>query len=74
MEFLNLPTLGRNNMQFTPIISAILVGILQAIGWKKLVMKVAEDMLYLVAKKVDNEAVKAVSTRVADALKEAEDK
>lgn len=61
-------------MQFTPIISAILVGILQAIGWKKLVMKVAEDMLYLVAKKVDNEAVKAVSTRVADALKEAEDK
>lgn len=61
-------------MQFTPIISAILVEILQAIGWKKLVMKVEEDMLYLVEKKVDNEAVKAVSTRVADALKEAEDK
>lgn len=59
---------------FTTVVGKILVGVLASIGWQKLVMKVAEDMLYLVAKKVDNDAVKAVSTRVADALKEAEEK
>jgi hypothetical protein len=56
------------------MVGKVLVGILASIGWEKLVMKVAEDMLYLVAKKVDNDAVKALSTRVADALKEAEEK
>ena len=38
-------------MNFTGIVSAVLVGILQAIGWKKLVMNVAEDMLYLLQRK-----------------------
>ena len=61
-------------MNFTGIVSAVLVGILQAIGWKKLVMNVAEDMLYLAAKKTSNEVVKSLATRVADSLKEAEGK
>lgn len=61
-------------MNLTGIVSAVLVGILQAIGWKKLVMNVAEDMLYLAAKKTSNEVVKSLATRVADSLKEAEEK
>lgn len=55
------------------VISAILVGILRSIGWEKLVLRVAEDMLYLVAKRVDIEAVKLLSIRVADALKEVDE-
>lgn len=63
-----------NPGMFTSIIGSVLVGILQAIGWKKLIIKVAEDMLYLVAKKTDNEVAKSLSTRFADSLKESEEK
>lgn len=54
------------------VISAILVGILKSIGWEKLIVRVFEDMAYLVAKKVEIELVQKIATRVGDALKEIE--
>jgi len=56
------------------IVSGILVGILQMIGWKKLIIEVLEDMAYLASKKVSNEAAQKVLSRVADALKDVDSK
>ncbi len=58
----------------TGIISAILVGILRSIAWQSLVVKVTEDMAYLLAKKSGVDAVKLVANRVGDALKDVEQK
>lgn len=57
-----------------PILSNILVSILTAIGWKKLIVNVAEDMFYYIATKMDNELAKKTLQNMGDALKEIEDK
>lgn len=58
----------------TSFISAMLVGILSAFGWQKLILGVAEDMLSLVAKKTTNDVAKSLATRFADGIKDLETK
>lgn len=57
-----------------PILSNILVGILTSLGWKKLIISVAEDTFYYIATKMDNDLAKKTLQNMGDALKELEDK
>lgn len=53
-------------------VGGIMMSVLKAIGWQKLVTKIAEDSLRLLAKKTDNEFAKSIATRFADSLDESE--
>ncbi len=55
-------------------VGGIMISVLKTIGWQKLFTKVAEDTLYLLAKKTSNDYAKSLATRVADSLKESEGK
>jgi hypothetical protein len=54
------------------VISSILVSILTTLGWQKLIVKVAEDVLYYIANKISNDLAKKLLNDMGDALKELE--
>lgn len=55
-------------------VGGIMMSVLKTIGWQKLVTKIAEDSLRLLAKKTNDEFAKSVATRFADSLEESETK
>lgn len=55
-----------------PLLSSILLSILTTLGWKKLILKVAEDLLYYIATKMGNDLAKKLLNDLADSLKDLE--